>query len=110
MVCAVQADPSLYNARAVHPDGQPTTISDPVAMFERIYKQGIIMSANMLEQGVSNMGDTTNLRRAFLKLVTGTPSALPPFRLSFALGPCWRYMHYFETFKLPCILVVSLCT
>ena len=63
----------LYKARAVQENGQPTEISDPATLFQRIYQQNIIMSAAMLEQGVSNFGDTTNLRRTMLKLVTGQP-------------------------------------
>ena len=75
-----QEDALLYKARAVQENGLPTEISDPATLFQRIYQHNIIMSAAMLEQGVSNFGDTTNLRRTMLKLVTGQPCT-PAFAL-----------------------------
>ena len=63
--------PGLARARAVLQSGEPTHISDPAALLRRIYEQDILLSANMMEQGVSNVGDTTNLQRTMLKLVTG---------------------------------------
>ena len=39
--------------------------------LERIYSYELLLTKAMLDEGVSNLGDTTNLRRAMHKLVTG---------------------------------------
>ena len=40
--------------------------------LDNIYRHDVVVTESMLEEGLSNLGDTTNLRRAFHKLVTGT--------------------------------------
>ena len=42
--------------------------------LDNIYRRNVVVTESMLEEGISNFGDTTNLRRAFRKLVTGTPN------------------------------------
>jgi len=39
--------------------------------LERIYSYDLLLTKTMLDEGLSNLGDTTNLRRAIHKLVTG---------------------------------------
>jgi hypothetical protein len=39
--------------------------------MERIYSYDLLLSKAMLDEGLSNLGDTSNLRRAVHKLVTG---------------------------------------
>ena len=40
-------------------------------LFKTIFAHDILLSPSMLEQGLSNLGNTQNLHRALLKLLTG---------------------------------------
>ena len=42
-----------------------------VGELERVYEYDILVSESMMEEGLSNLGDTINIRRAMHKLATG---------------------------------------
>lgn len=57
--------------------------------LQRIYRRDIVASESMLEQSLSNLGDTSRLRHVVRKLVAGTPIiSLPIYQ-----GPDKRRKH-----------------